>query len=177
MLLGPDHKHCALFPSRINDNYIMLTRPLTRSTVSCEGIWITKSPDLEFWSSPKPLLLPRPNMWDSIRVGPATSPLMLPDGWLLLYYGVDNSHSYHLGAALLSSTNPLRVIARTATPILSPILEWERNGRRADTVFPCGAQFFCNNNKIRIYYGAADMYVGAADLNVPSLMAELKEII
>lgn len=177
MLLGPDHKHCALFPSRIRDKYIMLTRPLTRSTVSCEAIWITDSPDLEYWSSPTPLLLPRPNMWDAVRVGPATSPLMLPEGWLLFYYGVDNTHSYHLGAALLNTTNPLRVLARTATPILSPILEWERNGRRADTLFPCGAQFLRNNNTIRIYYGAADMYVGAADLNVSSLMAELIEII
>jgi predicted GH43/DUF377 family glycosyl hydrolase len=176
MLLGPDHKHCALFPIRIDDKYLMLTRPLTRATVSCEGIWLTNSPDLEYWNSPTPLLLPRRGMWDSIRVGPAASPIMLPEGWLLLYYGVDNTYSYHLGAALLNSNNPLRVMARASAPILSPILEWERNGRRADTVFPCGAQFLPNSNKIRIYYGAADMYVGAADLNVPSLMAELKEI-
>jgi predicted GH43/DUF377 family glycosyl hydrolase len=176
MLFGPDHKHCALFPGRIKGRYIVLTRPLTRSTVSCDGIWVQTSPDLVNWGSPCPLILPRPKCWDSVRVGPGASPLRIPNGWLLLYYGVDQQFSYHIGAALLEHEEPQRVIARANVPVLSPCLPWERNGRRADTVFGCGAQLLEDGGTVRIYYGAADTHIGAADLKLKDLNKVLKPI-
>lgn len=170
MLLGPDHKHSALFPKRVNGQYAMLTRPLTRSTVSWEGIWLTLSYDLIHWGAPCPILHPRHNKWDSIRVGPASSPILLDDGWLLFYYGVDSEYCYHLGAALLDANNIANVIRRAEYPVLSPVLEWEQNGRRADTIFPCGSQLLSDGENIRIYYGAADVHIGAADINIRALI-------
>ncbi len=173
VLLGPDNKHCTLFPRRIRNDYAMLTRPLTRSTVAHDGIWLMRAPDLFHWGTPTPLFEPRPSLWDSERVGPGPSPLELPEGWLVLYYGVDRDQSYHLGAAILDAHDPSRVIARTEHPVLSPLLDWERKGRRADTVFACGAQMLDDGETVRIYYGASDSFVGAADLALSTLRGAL----
>jgi beta-1,2-mannobiose phosphorylase / 1,2-beta-oligomannan phosphorylase len=176
MLLGPDHKHSTLFPARVNGRYVMAVRPLTRTSISSEGVWLFSSADLNDWGRPVPLLHPRPQMWDAVRVGPGPAPILLDDGWLFLYYGVDRDHCYHVGAALLNRSDPTVVLSRSLLPVLSPILPWERYGRRADTVFPCGAFLLPDRMVIRIYYGAADTYVGMADLPVDTLLSSLVPI-
>ena len=173
MILGPDHKHSTIFPTRIGGSYYLLTRPLSRSYLRTSGIWILESPDMIHWGAPVPVLLPRPGEWDSVRVGPSASPILIDNGWLLFYYGVDFENTYRMGAALLARDNPSKVIARTIQPVLSPALEWERNGRRADTVFSCGTQWLVEEDTLRIYYGAADTSVGAADIKTVELMNQL----
>lgn len=173
IILGPDHKHSALLPNRINGSYYLLTRPLTRSYLRASGVWILESPDMVHWGAPLPVLLPRHGMWDSIRVGPCGSPISIDCGWLLFYYGVDPENTYRLGAALLDHHNPSKVIGRTHQPLLSPTLEWERRGRRADTVFSCGTEWLPEQETFRLYYGAADTYIGAADLSLINIIAEL----
>jgi predicted GH43/DUF377 family glycosyl hydrolase len=175
MMLGPDHKHGAFFPERVSGNYHLLARPLARTYVSETGIWLFESPDLIHWGEPTPLLFPRQGMWDSVRVGPASSPIRLGNEWLLTYYGVDADDSYHLGAALLDGADPSRVVARTRVPLLSPCLEWERVGRRADAVFACGIEPVNGSASIfRVYYGAADTYVGVAELTIEALHCSLE---
>jgi beta-1,2-mannobiose phosphorylase / 1,2-beta-oligomannan phosphorylase len=173
IILGPDHKHTALFPEKIDNQYALLSRPLSRTYINDSGAWLFRSPDLKYWGSPLPVLMPRKKMWDSIRVGPSASPIRVDDNWLQLYYGVDEDSSYHIGAVILDGENPSKVIARSKHPLLSPILEWERKGRRADTVFSCGLQFNEANENLRIYYGAADTYIGAADVSLQRLRASL----
>lgn len=171
MILGPDHKHAVLFPTKIRDKYYMLTRPLSRTYINSNGAWLFQSPDMVHWGNPRPFLLPRPGMWDSERVGPSTSPVMINDDWLLFYYGVDKEDSYHIGAVLIDAQPPFKVIGRTNSPLLSPSMNWEKQGRRADTVFACGLEYFNLNNNIRLYYGAGDTCIGAADLNVAKLLS------
>jgi predicted GH43/DUF377 family glycosyl hydrolase len=173
MLLGPDHKHSALFPERIRGLYYMLSRPLARSYIRSSGAWLFRSPDLIHWGEASPVLLPRPESWDSVRVGPCTAPVKTSRGWIFFYFGVDSEDSYQVGAVLLDGLDPSRVIARSDMPILSPVLEWERMGRRADTVFPCGAELLTETDSIRLYYGAADTSIGAADLNMSALWSAL----
>ena len=169
MLQGPDHKHSTLFPEKIRDSYWMLSRPLVRTYIRSNGTWMYRSNDLIQWGSPSPILMPREDMWDSVRVGPCASPILIEMGWLLFYYGVDSENSYHVGAALLARENPARVIARTPIPLLSPVLEWERNGRRADAVFSCGFEYLEEEDTYRLYYGAADTSIGAADVKASVL--------
>jgi predicted GH43/DUF377 family glycosyl hydrolase len=173
MILGPDHKHSAIFPSKIKGAYCLLTRPLTRSYLRASGVWMLESPDMVHWGAPTPVLLPRHEMWDSVRVGPCGSPISIDSGWILFYYGVDPDNTYRLGAALLDHNNPSKIIGRTHDPILSPLLEWERRGRRADTVFSCGTEWLSNEDTFRIYYGAADTYIGAADISLRDILSEL----
>lgn len=167
MILGPDHKHSCIFPSSINGSYYLLTRPLSRSYLRASGVWILESQDMIHWGNPMPVLLPRPGKWDGIRVGPCSSPIPIDNGWLLFYYGVDHDNTYRIGASLLDRDNPSKVIARAKEPVLSPMLHWERNGRRADTVFSCGVQRL--DDGLRIYYGAADTSIGAADIKIDKL--------
>lgn len=173
MLLGPDHKHSELFPEKIGDYYCMLCRPLMRSYIQSSGVWLFRSPDLIHWGKPSPILLPRPGMWDSVRVGPCTSPVQTSEGWLFFYFGVDSEDSYQVGAAVLDQFDPTRVISRSSVPVLSPVLEWERMGRRADTVFPCGLELLGEKDSIRLYYGAADTCIGVADVSMSALLSTL----
>ena len=175
MVLGPDHKHSTLFPSRVGDHYYLMTRPLSRTYLRSSGIWLLRSLDMIHWGSPSPILLPRPGMWDGIRVGPSTPPLLTEEGWLVFYYGVDHEDSYRVGVALFERENPNKLIARSVNPVLGPALEWERNGRRADIVFPCGIEVMKANETIRLYYGAADTCIGSADVHLPSLLRTIEE--
>ncbi len=173
MIFGPDHKHSTLFPRKIQGAYFLLTRPLSRTYVRSNGIWLFRSSDTLHWGNPSPILMPRSEMWDSQRVGPAASPQLIDNGWLLFYYGVDEEESYRVGAALLDANNPSSVIARTEYPILTPNLEWEKNGRRADIVFTCGFEFFDNQRKVRIFYGATDTFIGLAEVSMTDLLNAL----
>ena len=173
MLLGPDHKHSALFPERIGNYYYMMTRPLARTYVHAIGVWLHRSPDLIHWGNPAPILFPRQNNWDSARVGPGTSPIRIPMGWLFFYYGVDSEQSYHMGAAVLDVRDPTKVIARSPVPVLSPVTDWERLGRRADTVFGSGAELIEGNRSVRLFYGAADTSIGVSEITMTTLESML----
>jgi len=174
MILGPDHKHSTIFPAKIADQYCLLTRPLSRTYLRSSGIWLMRSPDMVYWGTPFPILLPRPGMWDGVRVGPSTTPVLTREGWLLFYYGVDHEDTYRVGVALFSRENPQNLIARSRQPVLAPTLEWERVGRRADTVFPCGVEVI-GTETLRLYYGAADTHIGSADVDLASLLGMLDE--
>ena len=175
MILGPDHKHTVLLPAIDRRDHILLTRPLARQGVKAIGIWLLLSPDLAYFGNPKPILMPRRTHWDCKRVGAAGVPLRLNDDWLVPYYGVDIEESYHMGFALLDG-NTLEVTARTLNPVLSPDLDWERHGRRADTVFSCGVEWSRQegSRELRIFYGAADESVGVAELPLASVKSELE---
>ena len=173
MILGPDHKHSCIFPSKIGGQYYMVSRPLARTYIQKSGAWLYRSNDLRIWSVICPLILPREEFWDSVRVGPCASPVLTSSGWLLFYYGVDQEDTYHVGGVLLERNNPEKTLARGNVPLLSPSLEWERMGRRADTVFPCGFEVFNNGECIRLYYGAADTSIGVAEARISSLLDSL----
>lgn len=173
LLLPPDHKHACLFPVRISDAFVMLARPLVRLQVQDSGIWLYLSPDGVHWRPHISLINPRPNEWDSARVGPGTPPVLTERGWLIFYYGVDNERSYHVGAVLLDGIDPSIVRARSRQPVFSPSRDWERLGRRADAVFPSGIQLEQELDVIHVYYGAADTHVGKATLRLSELLDSL----
>lgn len=173
MILGPDHKHSCVFPKKIEGYYYMVSRPLARTYICKSGAWLYRSKDLANWCVISPLILPRGDFWDSDRVGPCASPLLTKSGWLLFYYGVDQEDSYHVGGVLLDRYDPSKILARGKHPLLSPSLEWERIGRRADTVFPCGFEIFDNNEFVRLYYGAADTCIGVAEAKISNIIESL----
>lgn len=176
MILAPDQKHGCLFPHRISGQLIMATRPLVRTYVNAAGIWLYSSYDGVRWKVLGPVVLPRPdNIWDSIRVGPGAPPIRTNKGWLLFYYGVDKDRSYHTGAVLLDLKNPTQIISRSSMPLLSPEYDWELNGRRADTVFPSGANFD-GKDRVQLYYGAADTCVGVATFSLDELVSHMTHV-
>jgi predicted GH43/DUF377 family glycosyl hydrolase len=174
LMFLPDHKDVVLFPGRVQDRYVALTRPMPSSFNRVLGIWIAFSDDLVGWGGHRPLALPRPGMWDAVRTGAGTVPFRVPEGWLELYHGVDSEGQYTMGGLLLDAQDPTRVIARSPEPILTPDHDYEQSGFYRNTVFSCGhVPLDEGGNRIRMYYGAADSCLAAADFDVKEIVASL----
>ncbi len=155
VLPNQDDKDAALFPEKIGDRYCMFHR-------IPDDIWIAYSDDLVHWTDHQIIMRPRPNSWDSTRIGAAGPPLMTEHGWLFIYHGYDDKHRYCLGAALLDVKNPSKVIARLRDPILEPEEDWEINGDVPNVVFSCGAVEV--DNTYYVYYGGADRVIALATI-------------
>jgi len=102
-------------------------------------------------------------------------PFKTERGWLELYHGVDRETTYAMGAVLLDLDDPTRILARSATPILGPTEIYECMGLFNDTVFSCGVvPLDDRGERIRMYYGAADSVVAAADFDVREILDSLE---
>ncbi|MGH7686234.1 MAG: glycosyltransferase [Candidatus Dormibacteria bacterium] len=175
LMFLPDQKDVVLFPGRVGGRFAALTRPMPQSFGRVLGVWIAFSDDLIHWGDHVPLALPRPRMWDELRTGAGTTPMRVPAGWLEIYHGVDRNTRYELGALLLDGDDPTRVIARSPEPILVPTAPYERKGLYDNVVFACGhVALDAAGTNIRVYYGAADSCLAAADFAVEDILKQMK---
>jgi beta-1,2-mannobiose phosphorylase / 1,2-beta-oligomannan phosphorylase len=167
---GMSDKDACLFPEKINGKYYIFHR-LENEIDLCA------IDDLEFKGKNKYLeennwLKPRKGWWDYRKVGAATPPIKTKEGWILLYHGIAEDHSYSVGAALLDLNDPTIVLARTGEPIFKPETNYEKSGDVPNVVFPCGA--IVKDKKIFLYYGGGDLVTGVATLEVDQLLEKLK---
>jgi predicted GH43/DUF377 family glycosyl hydrolase len=169
----PDHKDVVIFPEKVGGRYVALTRPMPQSFSRICGIWIAFGDDLLSWGGHETLCLPRWEYWDELRTGGSTVPFRVDDGWLELYHGVDRNSRYAMGALLLDADDPRKVLARSAQPILEPLETFERTGLFNETIFSCG-HVDLGDGRIRMYYGAADSVVAAADFEVRDIVNSLE---
>ena len=161
-----------IFPEKINDKYVIIHRPskiFPELGITSPSIWISSTDDLLTLKDSKLLAKPEKD-WEFYKIGGNAPPLKTPHGWLLLYHGVGADRMYRVGAMLLDLEDPSKVISRTSEAILEPEDDWEIKGHHnwGGVVFPCGNIIM--NNKLLVYYGGADKYVGIA-------YCELDEII
>jgi predicted GH43/DUF377 family glycosyl hydrolase len=174
LMFLPDHKDVVLFPARVGGRYVALTRPMPASFNRVLGIWIAFSEDLVNWGGHRLLAMPRKGMWDERRTGAGAVPFRVPEGWLELYHGVNHDSRYAMGALLLDADDPSHVIARSSEPILVPSEPYELDGFFRNTVFSCGhVPLDDHGERIRMYYGAADSCMAAADFDVKEIIASL----
>lgn len=164
LISQPDTKSACLFSRKFNDRYAMLERPSDGGS-----IWLSYSGDLTHWGSSTIALTPRSGYWDSERIGAASPPIEIEQGWLLIYYGEKETAAgplVRLGAAILNRNDPSCVLARSNIPILSPREKYERIGDVGNVVFSCGA-LLENASQVRVYYGASDSCIclGIGTLN------------
>jgi predicted GH43/DUF377 family glycosyl hydrolase len=80
-----------------------------------------------------------------------------------------------MGAMLLDADDPTKVLARTPRPVLTAEAEYERDGFLQDVVFPSG-HIDLGGGRIRVFYGAADEYVCAADLAIDDVLSSLAPV-
>jgi predicted GH43/DUF377 family glycosyl hydrolase len=168
LLTEVDTKAGCLFPEKINGKYAMLERPSVGNS-----IWISYSDDLVFWGWQEVVMTPRSGFWDTSRIGVASPPIEIEEGWLITYYGVKDTSAgplYRIGAAILAKDNPAQVMGRTNIPILSPRQEYERIGDINNMVFSCGA-LIENNEDLRFYYGAANSCLCAGQAKVKDIVS------
>ncbi|MFC2076781.1 glycoside hydrolase family 130 protein [candidate division KSB1 bacterium] len=166
LISEPDTKCGVLFPRKIKGKYVRLERPWEG-----RSIWITYSDDLEYWGSSEVVMTPRGGFWDSDRIGVATPPVEIDQGWLALYYGVKQTSAgplMRIGASILEAENPSSVVSRTNVPILSPREEYERIGDVPNIVYACGAIF--ESDLIKLYYGAANSCICVGIVKVQEIV-------
>jgi len=168
---GIDNKDSSIVPEIIGGKYIVVHR-------IPPNIWIDIVDDLAFeyhlWLGGHPLMGPRVNSWDNLKIGLNGPPERTSDGWLLLYHGVSRQDmKYRMGAALLDLNNPLKVLARLHNPIFEPIAWYENQGFRAGTVFSNGQAII--DDTLYVYYGGADKYLGVATAPISAILEAMKK--
>ena len=165
-LNGPavQNKGMALFPRKINGQYVMLSRQ------DDENILLMFSENIHFWQTPK-LLLPPAQPWEFIKIGNCGSPIETEAGWLVLSHGVGAMRKYCLGAFLLDLADPSRVIGRLREPLLSPN-EAEREGYVPNVVYTCGA--LLHGRELIIPYAMSDTATSFATVPLDELLAAME---
>ncbi|WP_349860371.1 glycosidase [Bacteroides cellulosilyticus] len=173
-----DDRDVIIFPEKIEGQYVMLHRPKEyigdKYGVDYPSIWVKFSDDLLNWEDKEShlLLTGRENSWEE-KIGGSTPPLKTKEGWLMLYHGVESGGLgyYRVGALLLDSTDPMRIIGKTPYPILEPEMDFEIKGYYNGCVFPTGNAIV--DNTLFVYYGSADKYVCVATCRVNELISYL----
>lgn len=159
--LLPNNRNGVLFPEKIDGNYAMLSRPSDNGHTPFGDIWLSYSPDLTFWGKHRLVMKAGKTPWQSTKIGAGPVPIKTQKGWLVFYHGVltsCNGFVYHMGAMLLNLVDPSKVLAYSPEYLLAPHTDYERNGDVPNVVFPTAA--LVEDNKIAIYYGAADTCIG-----------------
>lgn len=170
LMLHPENKDVSIFPEKINGKYYTLHRPVPKG-IGRPEIWIAESDNLLYWGNHQYLLGLSEDGWDNGRIGGGAIPFRTDKGWLDIYHAADKNNRYCLGAVLLDSQNPAKVLAKTEEPILSPEAKYEVDGFFGNVVFTCGVTVQGDN--VRIYYGASDTSMAAADLSLKEILSNL----
>ena len=170
MIIPPHNKDCALFPRKIDGQYVCLHRP-SGAGIGGNYIWLARSTDLIHWGEHQCVAHSRDGQWDSARIGAGAEPIETADGWLCIYHGVSNGR-YCLGGLLLDKHDPSRVIARSAEPIMEPTADYEAHGFVNAVVFTNGQ--IVDGDTVTIYYGGADTVTCGATMSMRKILAGLR---
>lgn len=170
-------KNVILFPRRINGKIYFLHRIRPDIQLVC----VDKFEDLtpEFWRD----YFLQFNKWvflvpiyahEKSYVGGGCPPIETSEGWLIIYHGVHdsvNGNVYVTCAALFDIENPIQELARLPYPLFQPDEQWEQKGNVNNVCFSTGAVVF--DDRLYIYYGAADERIATASISLKELLSEL----
>ncbi|TKK64190.1 glycosidase [Ilyomonas limi] len=154
------NKNLALFPRKINGQYVMLSR--------IDGInnYIMFSDDIHVWE--EAILLQQPKYaWELVQIGNAGAPIETEAGWLVITHGVGPMRKYCLGASLFDLADPTIELGRLKEPLLMPNEE-ERNGYVPNVVYSCGS--IIHGDKLIIPYAVSDYASSFASVLVTELL-------
>ena len=172
-------KDAFIFPKKIGGRFALIHRVLPGIQV----IYFDDFKDLteDYWrehlrSLGSHIVLDPEYPFESRNIGGGCPPIETKEGWLFIYHGVEDAlqgKTYHAGAALLDLNNPTKVIGRLKHPLFSPVEPWEKHGDVNNVVFPTGT--ILKEDRLFIYYGAADKLIAAKSLEMAQLLRELKK--
>jgi predicted GH43/DUF377 family glycosyl hydrolase len=171
-------KNVILFPRKINGKFYFMHRIRPESQIV---LGIEKFEDLtpEYWKdyfeNYNDYIFLSPKYDHEISyLGGGCPPIETPQGWLIIYHGVHDSaegYVYSACAALFDLEDPLIEIARLPYPLFQPQFSWELKGEVNNVCFPTGAVVF--EDRLYIYYGAADERIACASVQLSELLNEL----
>jgi predicted GH43/DUF377 family glycosyl hydrolase len=123
MVLDHQNKDMLYFEGLVDGRFHALTRPLgdlyfsyppSSPFVAGPSINLAVSPDGLHWRPhDAPLLRPRRGSSSAMKIGGGSPPVLTPDGWLMLYHGVEPGTLvgvYRTFWALLDSHDPSRIL-------------------------------------------------------------------
>ena len=177
----PYNRNGVMFPRKIGGMYMMLSRPSDTGHTPFGDIFVSSSPDMEFWGRHRHVMAPAPfdqSGWQSTKVGAGPIPIETDEGWLLIYHGVltsCNGYVYRMGCALLDIDDPSKVKYRTRYYIMGPEMPYEQCGDVPNVTFPCAALTDAAAGRIAIYYGCADTVTSLAFTTVDELIEYTKK--
>lgn len=170
---GLGNKSVCILPEKHNGKHIIYHRMWPNICIDVVENLIDFSTE-HSWLSGQIKIPPRPGFWDSGKLGIGAPPIKTNKGWLIIYQGVSArpyERGYLMGAMLCDLNDPGRVIARGHFPVLIPQEPYEINGCTPHVIYPCGA--VVHNEKLLIYYGAADTAVAVAQTNLQTFLQTL----
>ena len=158
------NKGMALFPRKINGNYVMSGRS------DGENLYIMESDNPLVWNRARSAQEPK-YWWEFSVIGNCGSPIETPEGWLLLTHGVGPMREYCIGAALLDLDDPAKEIGRTKDPLIMPN-EHDRTGYVPNVVYTCGSML--HNGSLILPYAMSDWITTFARIDMAELLHVLK---
>ncbi|UOB18089.1 glycoside hydrolase family 130 protein [Abyssalbus ytuae] len=177
----PFNRNGVLFPQKINGKYAMLSRPSDNGHTPFGDIFISYSPDMKYWGEHRNVMQTAPfeeSAWQCTKIGAGSVPFLTEEGWLMFYHGVINTCNgfrYSMGAAILDKDTPEIVKYRTKPYLLAPAVPYEQTGDVPNVVFPCAALHNTEEDKVAVYYGAADTVVALAFGKISEIIKFTKE--
>lgn len=168
-----------LFPEKVRGKYVLTHRILPDMQVvffkdfkdlKSKKFWIQYLKDFD-----QHVILEGKHGFEERHIGGGAPPIKTEDGWLMIYHGVEESNkqrTYHAAAALFDLKHPRKLIARLPYPLFSPDQPYEVKGHVSNVVFPSGTALI--NNRLYIYYGAADDKIAVASIGLNYLLDELR---
>jgi len=147
------------------------------------SLWLATSTNLVNWTIQSgPFLKTRSDNFDSFLVEAGPMPLPLKDGnYLFIYNSARTGYpsnkpgwdiQYNVGYLILDKNDPSKILERSDSPILSPILGWE-NGTSPYLDYTPNVVFIegwlpNGDNSFIAFYGAADSVIGVGIITVTS---------
>ncbi len=171
---GEMNKNWVLFPEKINGKFAILHSFYPEILIN----YFDSLDELDgknFIKSNNTRPIDKTRTWDSWFRGVGPTPIKTKEGWLVLYHAMDhrNPDRYRLGALILDSNDPTKILYRSKNPILEPEEEYENHGLKWGVVYSCGA--IVKNDELYVYYGGADKFVCVASMDLNDLINSLKE--
>ncbi len=125
-------KSGAIIPEKIDGKYWMYFLGTTADNKDQAGL--ASSSDLIHWTeATQTAVLPvRPGRFDSRVAEPGPSPIVTPDGIVLIYNGADDKLVYRTGVAVFDRKDPRKLIWRSEQPIFAPEKDWEKSWAGAE---------------------------------------------
>ncbi|MBO6298667.1 MAG: glycoside hydrolase family 130 protein [Lachnospiraceae bacterium] len=174
----PFNRNAVLFPRKVGGKYMLLSRPSDSGHTPFGDIYLSESPDLEYWGHHRHVMGRSEKWWESVKIGAGAAPIETTEGWLLFYHGVTgtcNGFVYSIGAAILDIDRPSIVKYRCSTFLLTPEEWYEERGFVPNVCFPCAAIHDSETGRIAVYYGCADSYVSLAFTTLDQIVDYIKE--
>lgn len=164
-MTGPaiHHKGMAIFPRKIEGDYVALSRH------DHERTYVMRSDNLRSWANAELVFGPQ-DEWDIVQTGNCGSPIETDAGWLVITHGVGAMRRYVLGAVLLDLDEPTKVLGRLRDPLIEAEGE-ERFGYVPDVVYSCGSMLHAGH--VIIPFGYSDVGIKIAVTALDDLLGAM----